>query len=184
MLVSGLLVATLLKVLVPVAGIGLMLFVARMRNLSLASDVGLRAPHWGFAALFLALWVLLIAVEEYATRGVAAMQPRLWPAYPPVIIALRILAIGLLGPISEELAFRGVVLAVLRRTRLRVVGAIVLTAALWSVSHLQYAPLLLALIFLDGLVLGAARHFTRSLYVPILMHVAGNLFSISQSLGW
>lgn len=179
---SELLVPTLLKVLVPVAGIALMLFVARMRKLSLTIDVGLQAPHWGFAALFLVFWVLLVATEEYLTRDIPAMQPQLWAAYPPLIMALRILAIGLLGPISEELAFRGVLFAVLRRTRLRIVGAILLTAALWSVSHLQYAPLLLALIFLDGLVLGAARHFTRSLYVPILMHVAGNLFSISQSL--
>jgi membrane protease YdiL (CAAX protease family) len=76
-----------------------------------------------------------------------------------------------------------VLLGVLRRTRLGIFGAIALTAALWAAIHMQYEPATLALIFIDGLVLGAARHYTRSLYLPIFMHVIGNLFSIWQSLG-
>jgi membrane protease YdiL (CAAX protease family) len=38
------------------------------------------------------------------------------------------------------------------------------------------------MIFVDGIVLGLARHFSGSLYVPIAMHMLGNLFSIAQSL--
>lgn len=179
----ALLTSTLLKAAIPAASIGMILFVARKRRLFLAEDVGLRLPRLKLALLFLLGWGALIALEEVLTAGVADAQAKAWPDYPTHIVLLRILAIGLLGPIAEELAFRGVLFAVLRRTSLQVAGAIVVTAAFWSVLHLQYSPLLLGLIFIDGLVLGAARHWTRSLYVPIVMHIAGNLFSIGQSLG-
>ena len=39
------------------------------------------------------------------------------------------------------------------------------------------------MIFLDGLLLGAARHRSRSTFVPMLLHVVANLYSILQSLG-
>ena len=41
---------------------------------------------------------------------------------------------------------------------------------------------LMLLIFVDGRVPGAACHLCRSMWVPIVMHIAGNLFSINQSL--
>ena len=179
---NDLLITTLPKVLLPAFAIALMLFVAKRRGLSFADDLGLKPPVWTFAAAFLAAWICLIALEEWETTGMPGTEIKLWPVYPPVILALRILAIGILGPIAEELVFRGFLMRILGRTRLGLAGAIVVTAAIWSLIHLQYAPLLLAIIFIDGLVLGAARHFTKSLYVPIIMHVLGNCFAIYQSL--
>ncbi len=179
---SDLLLSTLSKVALPAVGIGLMLFAAKKRRLSFAEDLGLRAPRPVVALAFLLLWVGLIALEEVLTRSLEGTQAKPWPAYPACIVALRVLALGVLGPIAEELAFRGLLFGLLRRTRLGVVGAIVVAAAVWSLVHFQYAPILLLIIFIDGLALGFARHLSRSLYLPIAMHVLGNLFSISQSL--
>ncbi|MEJ0086133.1 MAG: CPBP family intramembrane glutamic endopeptidase [Pseudomonadota bacterium] len=179
---TDLLLTTLPKVLLPALAIVVLLFVAKRRGFSLAEDLGLRKPEWKFAAFFLILWVCLIALEESVTRGMAGAGIKVWPAYPALILFLRILAIGVLGPIAEELVFRGLFLRMLGRTRVGIYGAILITAALWSIIHLQYAPILLAIIFIDGLALGLARHFTKSLYVPIAMHILGNLFSIYQSL--
>jgi membrane protease YdiL (CAAX protease family) len=181
--VSELLASTLPKVLLPAVAIAIMLLVAKRRKFSLAEDIGLRPPEWKFAAAFLILWIGLIALEEYVTAGMPGTAIKYWPPYPLLILFLRILAIGFLGPIAEELAFRGLLMRVLSRTRLGVAGAIVITAALWSLIHLQYAPLILTIVFIDGLTLGLARYRTKSLYVPIAMHVLGNLFSIYQSLG-
>ena len=61
-------------------------------------------------------------------------------------------------------------------------GAIVLVSAAWAVMHYRYEPMTIALIFADGLVLGAARHHSRSVWLPVVMHSMGNLFSIYQSL--
>jgi membrane protease YdiL (CAAX protease family) len=179
---SDLLLSTLPKVLLPAFAIGLMLFVARRRGLSPRDDLGLQAPHWGFAAIFAVLWLCVMAFEEYLTRDMPGNEVKLWPSYPAAILVLRIVAIGFLGPIAEELAFRGFVMRVIGRSRAGIPGAILISAALWSAMHLQYAPITLGLIFIDGIMLGLARHFAKSLYVPIVMHVLGNLFSIYQSL--
>jgi membrane protease YdiL (CAAX protease family) len=179
---SDLLLTTLPKVLLPAFAIAIMLFAAKRRGLSPGEDLGLRTPDWKFAAIFLALWFCLIALEEVITQGAAGTEIKIWPSYPAAILLLRILAIGFLGPIAEELVFRGFLLRILGRTWIGSYGAILVTAALWSVVHMQYAPIVLGLIFIDGVMLGLARHFTRSLYVPIVMHVLGNLFSIYQSL--
>jgi membrane protease YdiL (CAAX protease family) len=179
---SDLLLSTLGKVLLPAAAIVAMLFAARRRKLSYADDLGLKAPKLGVAALCIALWILLITIEEQLTGSIEDAQAKPWPDYPAIIIVLRVLAIGFIGPIAEELAFRGLLMAALRRMRVAAPWAILLAAALWSIIHLQYSPLLLALIVVDGIALGSARYFSGSLYVPIAMHIIGNLLSIYQSL--
>lgn len=179
---TNLLLSTLVKVALPAIAIGLLLFAARRKNLSLAENIGFKQPTILATAVFLIAWVCLIALEEVVTSGMDGAQVKRWPDYPAHIVALRILAIGFLGPIAEELGFRGLLMAWLRRTRVGVVGAIVITAALWSVIHLQYTPLLLLLIFVDGIVLGLARQFSGSLWLPVAMHIGGNLFSIYQSV--
>ena len=177
-----LLLSTLAKALLPAAAIAGMLVAAKRKKLSFADDLGFKAPAMGIAALCLVGWICLVALEEYLTGSVEDVQAKHWPDYPPLIIALRILAIGIIGPIAEELAFRGLLMAWLRRIRVPALLAILIAAALWSVIHLQYAPLVLLLIFIDGIALGLARHYSGSLYVPIVMHMSGNLFSIYQSL--
>lgn len=178
------LLPTLMKAAIPAAGIALMLFAAHRNRLSLAGDVGFQAPKVVTAILFLLLWVMLIALEEWLAGSIADTHPKSWAGYSTGIVVLRILAIGVLGPIAEEIAFRGLLMALLRRTQLRIYGAILISAALWSCMHFDYSPILLAIIFLDGIALGFARHITRSIYVPIAMHIIGNCFSIYQSLSY
>lgn len=181
-----LLLSTLSKVLLPALGIGALLFAAKRRKMSLTEDIGFKVPKLVPTLGFLLLWVVLIAVEELLSSAIGGASPKPWPDYALHIVLLRVLAIGVLGPIAEEIAFRGLLMSWLKSwlkgTRLAVYGAILVSSALWSVVHIQYAPILMLLIFVDGVVLGAARHFSRSIYVPIAMHIAGNLFSIWQSL--
>lgn len=176
------LVSTLSKLALPAIGIAAMLFAARRRKVALGADLGFARPRPLPTLAFLLLWVALIAAEEWLSASIGGSTPKSWAGLSTVVVLLRILAIGVLGPIAEELAFRGFLLAWLRQTRLGVWGAIVACAAIWAAIHLQYVPALLLLIFVDGLVLGAARHVCRSIWVPIVMHIGGNLFSISQSL--
>lgn len=179
---QSLLGATLVKVFVPLVIMVIVLAVSRRRGLSLREDLGWRWPRTSTLAIWLAAWAAWVVVGEVAIDALGLDQAKPWPDYPPLIVGLRVLAIGLLGPLAEELVMRGVLLHRLRGTRLGAVGAVVLTAAAWALMHFQYGPGSIGLIFLDGLILGAARVQSRSLLVPIAMHVAGNLFSIAQSL--
>jgi uncharacterized protein len=117
-----------------------------------------------------------------ADPGIRAGPGRAWPAYTALIVGLRILAIGVLGPFAEELVMRGLLYNRLRRTALGDIGAIVVSAVGWSALHFHYGIGTLGLITLDGLILGLARYRSGTVWIPAIMHVMGNLFSICQSL--
>lgn len=104
-------------------------------------------------------------VDAYQTAG---FTPLLWLAF----------IVG--APLSEEVFFRGFLFAGLGRSRLGGGGAIVLTALLWSMIHLQYDAYGKVTIFVGGLLLGYARLKSGSLYPCILMHALMNFIATSQ----
>lgn len=86
------------------------------------------------------------------------------------------LAFVLLAPISEEVAFRGFLFAGLADSTGK---AILITAATFTSLHLgQYGPWDLAVLFVFGVLLGAARSRSGSLYVPVAMHMLMNLAAL------
>jgi membrane protease YdiL (CAAX protease family) len=179
--VDPLLLSTLVKLAGPVVGIAALLAIVRWKGLSWRDDLGLATPRIAIGMSWLVVWIAWMAASEYVINTFHLDQAKPWPAYPPLIVALRVLAIGLAGPAAEELVMRGGLLGRLRRTRLGPVGAVVLVAAAWAAFHVSYEPSTIALIFLDGLVLGAARITSASVWVPLVMHAMGNLISIWQS---
>lgn len=179
---TSLLLSTLLKVALPVAAVGLVLFAARKHGVSWRDDLGFKVPQARTWLIWLLLWGAWLVAGEAFTRVFALEQAQPWPSYPMLIVVLRILAIGLMGPLAEETLMRGLVLHLLQRSRLGIVGAIVLSSAAWAAMHYSYGLGTVLLIACDGLLLGMARYKSGSLWVPISMHVLGNLFSIYQSL--
>lgn len=179
---DSLLSSTLLKLALPVAGTTIGLLVARRRGISLPEDVGLRRPAVAHLLGWLGIWTAWVAVSEVLVRALGLEQAQPWPEYPALIVAPRVLAIGIAGPVLEELLFRGFLLDRLRRTALGTTGAIALLAVGWAGIHYRYGVGSVVLIAFDGVLLGFARTRGGSLWIPIAMHALGNLFSISQSL--
>lgn len=179
---DSLLRSTLLKLAMPLGVIVIALVAAQRKNIAWGSDLGLNRPRARDLALWLGLWILWLAASEWIIDVTGMDQAQRWPAYPVLIVVLRVLAIGIVGPISEELVMRGMLFLRLSRTPLRPIGAILVCAAAWSLLHVQYGWNTRALIFCDGLILGFARLRSRSVTMPIVMHVIANLYSISQSL--
>ena len=128
------------------------------------------------------IWTTWIALSEFVLQKLELQEISRWADYPVFIIIIRILAIGVLGPISEEILIRGLVFYKLRQTAIGVVGTIIVTSILWSAMHLQYEIVTLVQIFIDGIILGAARHHSKSLWTSSAMHITGNLISIAQSI--
>ncbi|HOX27212.1 MAG TPA: CPBP family intramembrane metalloprotease [Candidatus Krumholzibacteria bacterium] len=92
------------------------------------------------------------------------------------------LGIVVAAPLFEEAFCRGFLLTGWQATSLGPWGAVALISFLWTLAHLQYGPVELAWVFLLGLLLGAARLKSGSLWTPIAMHVVLNLVGGLQAM--
>lgn len=82
-----------------------------------------------------------------------------------------ILGISIMAPVSEELLFRGIIQGELRRA-MPEWAAIVIQGLVFALFHMQ--PIQISYVILPGLLLGLAYAWTRSLWVPIIMHISFN----------
>lgn len=85
---------------------------------------------------------------------------------------LGIIAVGILGPITEEIAFRGVVMGGLLRIRCKPWVAIIISAFVFSICHGTYTQLIGTTVF--GIICGWLYWRTKSLWPSIIAHVANN----------
>lgn len=100
--------------------------------------------------------------------GSASYLPLLWSA------------VCLCAPVAEEVFLRGFLYAGLAGSRIRAGGAIFVTSLIFTLLHVgQYDLADLGQIALIGVLLGLARWQTGSLLVPLAMHVALNLTSMT-----
>lgn len=92
-----------------------------------------------------------------------------------------VLVVALLGPIGEELLFRGVVLPWMTRW-MKPFVAIAVSGTMFGALHLFYGPFVLVAVYY-GLVLGWARLRSGGLAAPIALHVGIN-GTVSAILLW
>ncbi len=90
---------------------------------------------------------------------------------PEVGLVWLILGISVLTPIAEELLFRGVIQGELRKA-MPDWAAILIQAVLFAAYHMQ--PIQSTYVLIPGILLGLAYYWTRSIWVPIIMHIAFN----------
>jgi len=106
------------------------------------------------------------------------VQPILETGNPVIIWPL--LAIGiLLGPLAEELFFRGLLFPALKRG-LSVFWSVIITAALFSSLHLNWAGWLP--IFGLGILLAYSYERTGSILVPIFIHMIHNALFLTLTV--
>lgn len=89
-------------------------------------------------------------------------------------------AVVIAAPVWEELLFRGFLYRSLSQTRLRAAGAVVVTALIWAVVHIQYDWYGIVQICLIGLVLGWLRVRSGSTYLTVILHGLANLVATVQ----
>ena len=94
---------------------------------------------------------------------------------PPLVVGLTVLDTVVLTPVFEEIVFRGLVFATLRR-RFGVPGAALLSAGIFAIAH-GYGVLGFAAVFWSGLLWAWAYERTGSLLPSIASHVADNLMA-------
>lgn len=148
------------------------------RDLPVRSYLALRPPTAGQLAAWIGAIGATIALTDLLTYalGRPVVPEYLVVAYRSCgILPLLWLAMGLAAPVFEEIFVRGFIFAGLESSRVGGPGAVVVTALLWTVVHSQYGLYELAIVFVMGLILGAARLRTGSVIACIAMHVLANL---------
>jgi membrane protease YdiL (CAAX protease family) len=86
------------------------------------------------------------------------------------------------APVAEEFIFRGFLFRGWSSTFLGPVGAIVLSAVLFGVIHLQYGWFYIAGVVMVGLLFGYLRHRSGSTWLTVIAHAFYNLIAGLQAL--
>ena len=95
---------------------------------------------------------------------------------------LLIIGGAFIGPICEEIIFRGVILKEFLKSYSPKI-AIFFSALIFGIIH--FIPIQVMTAFFAGLILGYIYYKTRSLWIPIIMHILNNLlaFAFGAELG-
>ena len=169
------------------AWVGVSAWAARMRGWTVRGYLALVMPRrseilFGIACLA----ALLIAFDLLTLAFGRDVVPRFMrdayiSARSSNSLALFFVAVVVVAPITEEIAFRGFLFRGLSSTWLGVAGTMVLTSAAWAAMHVQYDWVTLAQIFLIGLLLGWLRWASGSTLLTILLHMLANLAATIQA---
>lgn len=157
---------------------------------ALRRSLGLVRPRFAQVALWVAAAFAVLAGYEVLARRLDR------PPLPDFLVEFHasagwlpglLFVVVFLAPLVEEVLFRGFLLPGLAAGRLGPAGAVVVTALLFAVVHTQYDPFDMSAVLTLGLLLGAARWFSGSLWLAYGLHAAINAVAAAQlvwALGW
>ncbi|PID77963.1 MAG: hypothetical protein CSB21_02400 [Deltaproteobacteria bacterium] len=89
-------------------------------------------------------------------------------------LCILILSGGIISPIAEELYFRGIFLSFLKE-KLNIFAAIFFSSLIFAIIH-NSSPAASVFQFAGGLFFASAYILSKNIYVPIIIHSAGNIF--------
>lgn len=133
----------------------------------------------------LVLWTLLFIALLFVLDLITTLLDR--PVTPDVMREIYLSADSKLllfmgtvvaAAVFEELFFRGFLMEGLRRTILGPWGSVLLTAACWSVVHMQYDAYGIVTIFVIGVFLGVAKLRSGSTLFTIALHALNNAIAL------
>jgi uncharacterized protein len=181
---NGLLIGTATCAAAPIC-LGFLTLVVYLRGCPLSEYFGLQRVAASTLWKAVGILLLLIAIQDGLTYllGRPIVPEFMEQAYRTAgFLPLLILAVVLAAPALEEVFFRGFMHRGLAASRIGPTGAILITAALWALLHLQYDWYGITTILLMGLFLGAVRTWTGSTALTILLHALNNLVATVETI--
>jgi membrane protease YdiL (CAAX protease family) len=178
---NGAVIAFSLAVSAPVV-ILLLVAVVRRTNVPIAEYLGLKWPSWrelglGIVTLGAVFALAGVAASLLSKESPAFISDTFTTARDAGMLPLLLLSFVILGPLQEELVFRGFFL----HSFIPAIGvwpAILLTSAVWAVSHGQYEWFYVGEIFGLGLLFGWLRWRTGSTILTFILHAAVNAMAV------
>ena len=141
-----------------------------------------RAILWAIGALalsFAATFLYSVIIEWIGVDWLQTPESYAEIVFEGPAVVLTLLALALWTPLTEELFFRGFVLAGLVH-RFGGAGAIVISAMIFSAFHV--VPGVLIPIFITGLLLAWLYHHTGSLWPSIAAHAGQNAAALLATI--
>lgn len=148
-------------------------------------DLGLRRPAfprdvWPWITLYL-IWLFAEWVHfafwpsgDYSSDAEAIREMTL----PGSLIVMVVT-----GPLFEELLFRGAMFSALLR-RWGIWAAAIVSSLLWGLLHFGYEFWFVVSVTGSGVVLAMIRWKSGSIYIPLILHVFGNLLVTINNYLW
>ncbi len=167
-------------VLIPVYLVFLSL--SRQRDPRVLLNASLRSQHiWPAIAMMIGamgltnLWFALLTYLgdqfEYVNEQLQNYIEQASAFTPSAGYIWLILGIVIFAPIAEELLFRGIIQGELRKAMPEWL-AIIIQAVIFALFHMQ--PVQITYVIVPGLLLGVAYAWSRTIWVPIVMHITFN----------
>lgn len=177
-----------LSVIMGLPAILLALWVAiRWSGVPFRDYLALYWPSWRQLAFGLGSLVLLMMVCEIVSRAAGResspgfMVDVLKTARTDGALWLLVLAFCVAAPVTEEFFARGFLYRGWSESFLRPVGAIILSAAVWTAMHMQYNWFFLGQVFAMGLLFGYLRYRSNSTWLTVILHGINNLAATVQT---
>lgn len=168
----------------PLAAALTVLFAWLRKTMTVREYLALRWPTWRQT------WPWMLGLAWYCVLcdGVSVLLER--PVVPDVMVEIYRSAENrplvwatflLAAPLFEEIFFRGFLFTGFRESRIGTVGAILLPSLAWTAMHLQYDWLGLLYLLVAGLLLGAVRWRSGSVWLCVGLHTAMNAVATLQT---
>ena len=147
--------------------------------------IGWAPETWGAGLLKGALWSMGFALVAALTMGIvyhAGRNPLLMFSDPQLRqrpdLALYLLVGGFIGPLAEELCFRGLLFTFFRRWGFLL--ALMTSTAIFVLLHVVHGLPVVQIV--GGVVFAISYETSRNLTVPITIHILGNLAIFTLSI--
>ena len=158
--------------------LGFLAYLVYLSRVPIAEYLALKLPHWrevrlGFAALAAVLVITGVLASVSGQETPAFMTETFISARAAGMLPLLMLAFVVLGPLQEEMLFRGFLFRGLAPA-LGVWPSVALTALAWALLHAQYQWFFVGEIFALGLALGWLRARSGSTVLTFGLHATVN----------
>lgn len=174
---NGAVLASSLALSAPLV-IVLLIWIVRLSKVPMQEYLALRWPSWrelaiGAGGLAIVLGLSNLAAVALGEQSPAFIADTFNSAQAAGLLPLLVFAFVFLGPLQEELVFRGFFFAGFAPA-IGAWPAIVLTSAVWAVSHGQYQWFFIGEIFALGVLFGWLRWRTGSTLLTFILHAFVN----------
>jgi tetratricopeptide (TPR) repeat protein len=161
--------------------ISILMMVVQLNDYRIGEYFRLRLPRIGDAILGIAVtggFLALYYALNFRNGGVA-IQPSELEQYQSAsdtgVLPLLFIATVIVAPLGEEMVFRGFVFRGLEESRIGAVGAVIVSALLWTAMHLDRGLRAMIFIAVLGLLFGWLRVRSQSTLLTWLLHAITNL---------